>query len=71
MSGLAATLRETEPGTRVRLQMRDGSEVTGTIGDVDDESVSLDGGGEVELKRVRRIVLEYGEAPPQPRQRAA
>ena len=72
MSGLAATLRETDPGTKVRLQMRDGSEVAGTMGDVKGESVSLsDGGGKVELKQVRRVVLEYGEAPTRRGKRAA
>jgi hypothetical protein len=64
MSGLAATLRETDPGTKVRMEMRDGSEVSGTIGDIEGESVALkDGGGVVELRQVRRIVLEFGEAP--------
>jgi hypothetical protein len=64
MSGLAATLRETDPGTKVRMEMRDGSEVSGTIGDIHGESVALkDGGGVVELRQVRRIVLEFGEAP--------
>jgi hypothetical protein len=63
MSGLAATLRQTDPGTRVRLEMRDGSEVSGTVRDVNGESVSLDnGGGVVELRQVRRVVLEFGEA---------
>jgi hypothetical protein len=62
MSGLAATLRETDPGTKVRMEMRDGSEVSGTIGDIEGESVALkDGGGVVELRQVRRIVLEFGE----------
>ena len=42
MSGLAATLRQIDPGTRVRLEMRDGSEVSGTVGDVNGESVSLE-----------------------------
>jgi hypothetical protein len=72
MSGLAATLRQIDPGTRVRMEMRDGSEVSGTVGDVNGESVSLDdGGGMVELAQVRRICLEFGEAPqPRPRQAA-
>jgi hypothetical protein len=64
MSGLAATLRETDPGTRVRIEMRDGSEVSGRVAEVSGESVSLDdGGGVVELDQVRRVVLEYGETP--------
>lgn len=62
------TLRQTDPGTRVRLQMRDGTEVAGTVGDVNGESVSLGDGGRIELRQVRRIVLEFGDAP---RSRAA
>jgi len=66
MSGLAATLRQIDPGTKVRMEMRDGSEVSGTVGDVNGESVSLDdGGGTVELRQVRRVCLEFGEAPKQ------
>ena len=72
MSGLAATLRETDPGTKVRMEMRDGSEVSGTIGDINGESVALkDGGGVVELRQVRRIVLEFGEAPAERRPKQA
>ena len=68
MSGLAATLREIDPGTKVRMEMRDGSEVSGTIGDVNGESVALNDGGEVvELRQVRRVVLEFGETPTQRR----
>jgi hypothetical protein len=67
MSGLAATLRETDPGTKVRLEMRDGSEVSGTVADVNGESVSLDGGGVVELRQVRRVVIEFGDKPTQRR----
>ena len=63
MSGLAMTLRQTDPGTRVRMQMRDGSEVSGTIGDVNGESVMLGDGGRIELRQVLRIVLEFGELP--------
>jgi hypothetical protein len=68
MSGLAATLREIDPGTKVRLEMRDGSEMSGTVANVSGESVSLDnGGGVVELRQVRRVVLEFGETPKQRR----
>lgn len=67
MSGLAATLRETDPGTRVRMEMRDGTEVSGTVGEVNGESIALNGGGVVELRQVRRIVLEFGETPKQRR----
>jgi hypothetical protein len=72
MSGLAATLRETDPGTKIRLEMRDGSEMVGTVGDVNGESVLLsDGGGVVELRQVRRVVLEFGEKPTVWRKHAA
>jgi hypothetical protein len=72
MSGLAATLRQIDPGTKVRLEMRDGSEVSGTVGDVNGESVSLDnGGGVIELRQVRRVCLEFGETPSQRRSKQA
>jgi hypothetical protein len=64
MSGLAATLREAEPGTQVRLKMRDGSEVSGALRDVNGESIGLDDGRKrVELKKVARIRLEFGSVP--------
>jgi hypothetical protein len=60
MSGLAATLREAEPGTRVRLVMEDGSEVAGALGRVDDETVDLDDGDQhIELRNVKRMNLEF------------
>jgi hypothetical protein len=72
MSGLAATLREIDPGTKVRIEMRDGSEISGTVARVNGESVSLDdGGGVVELRKVRRICLEFGETPKQRRSKQA
>ena len=61
MSGLAATLREAEPGTRVRLVLDDGREITGALRDVDDETVDIDE-TRVELRRVRRLKLEFGSA---------
>jgi hypothetical protein len=66
MSGLAATLREAEPGTRLRLKMRDGSEVAGALADVNGESIGLDDGRtRIELKKVARIKLEFGSVPKQ------
>ena len=62
MSGLAATLRMADPGTRVRFKMRDGSEVAGELSDVNGESIGLDDGQRVELRKVARIRLEYGAA---------
>ncbi len=64
MSALAATLREAEPGTKVRLMMRDGGEVTGTLRAVNGESVDLDDDGEmrVDLSDVKRINLEFSSA---------
>jgi hypothetical protein len=61
MSGLAATLREAEPGTRVRLVLDDGREVTGALRGVNGETVDLDE-THVELGRVRRLKLEFGSA---------
>jgi hypothetical protein len=61
VSGLAATLREAEPGTRVRLVLDDGREITGALGRVGDETVELDE-NHVELRRVTRLKLEFGSA---------
>jgi hypothetical protein len=58
MSGLAATLREAEPGTRVRLVMEDGSEVAGALGRVNGETVDLDD-QHIELRNVKRMNLEF------------
>jgi hypothetical protein len=62
VSGLAATLREAELGTRVRLVLDDGREITGALRGVNDETVDLDE-IRVELRRVRRLKLEFGSAP--------
>lgn len=59
MSGLAATLREAEPGTRIRLLLANGREVAGSLGGVRDDSVDLDG-ERVALSEVKRIRIEYG-----------
>jgi hypothetical protein len=62
MSALAATLREAEPGTRVRLLLKDGAVVSGTLLSVNGESVELDDGGEtrIDLSEVKRLKLEFG-----------
>jgi hypothetical protein len=64
MSGLAATLREAEPGTRVRLVMEDGSEVAGALRRVNGETVDLDDGDQqIELRQVKRVNLEFSSTP--------
>jgi hypothetical protein len=64
MSGLAATLRQAEPGTRVRLVMDDGSEVAGALGRVNGETVDLDDGDQhIELRNVKRMNLEFSSPP--------
>ena len=65
MSALAATLREAEPGTKVRLVLKNGREVSGTLRSVNGESVDLDDGGEtrVDLSQVKRLNLEFSSAP--------
>jgi hypothetical protein len=56
VSGLAATLRTAEPGTRVLLLLDDGSERSGALRSVKGETVDLDG-ERVELARVKRVRL--------------
>jgi hypothetical protein len=69
MSGLAATLREAQPGTMVRLELKDGREVAGAIRGVNGESVSLEGSKKgIELRKVRRVILEFSSAPSRKRQ---
>ena len=72
MSALAATLREAEPGTRVRLLLKDGEVVSGTLLSVNGESVDLDDDGEmrIDLSEVKRLKLEFGSAPRQARKAA-
>ena len=59
MSGLAATLRTAEPGTRVRLVLDDGSEVTGDLRAVNGETVDI-GDKQVELRTVKRLAMQFG-----------
>ncbi|MGH2982507.1 MAG: hypothetical protein ACRDKV_10760 [Solirubrobacterales bacterium] len=70
MSGLAATLREAEPGTRVRLILVDGSEVSGALRGVNGETVDLDKGS-FELRQVKRLRLDLSTAPRGPQRQAA
>ena len=67
MSGLAATLRAAEAGTHVRLLLTDGSEVSGELRGVHEETVDI-GGKAVELQMVKRLGLEFGSIRERPRQ---
>jgi hypothetical protein len=62
MSGLAATLREAELGTRVHLLLDDGETVTGMLRGVNGESVDIDD-MRVELRRVKRLRLQFSAVP--------
>jgi hypothetical protein len=59
MSGLAATLREAELGTRVHLLLDDGEIVSGALRGVNGEWVEL-GDMRIELRRVKRLKLQFG-----------
>jgi hypothetical protein len=61
VSGLAATLRAADPGTRVKLTLDDGREVGGSLRGVKGETVDLDE-ARVELHKVKRLCLEFGSA---------
>jgi hypothetical protein len=64
LNGLAATLREAEPGIKVRLVFEDGSEVAGALRGVNSESVDLgEGKKRIELSHVKRLNLEFSSAP--------
>jgi hypothetical protein len=64
VSNLAATLREAEPGIRVRLVLDDGSEVAGVLRGVDGDVVELDEGAtRVDLRRVKRVNLDFSSVP--------
>ena len=69
MSGLAATLRASEPGTRVLLTLDDGREIVGALGEVNGETVDVDE-TRVELRKVKRLRLEFGASRDRPRQAA-
>jgi protoporphyrinogen oxidase len=64
VSSLAATLREAEPGIGVRLVLEDGSEVAGVFRCVDGDVVELDDGAKrVDLRRVKRVNLDFSSVP--------
>jgi hypothetical protein len=72
MTGLAATLRQAEPGIRVRLLLQDGREVVGAFRSVNGETVDLgDGHQRIELRDVKRVKLEFSSAPQRRRRRKA
>jgi hypothetical protein len=50
-------LGDLEPGTKVILEMEDGSEVTGRIESADDGAVALSDQGPVSLDDVSKIML--------------
>jgi len=70
VSGLAATLRAADPGTRVKLVLDDGSEVGGSLRGVNGETVDLDE-TRVELRKVKRLCIEFGSATRNGRRKAA
>jgi hypothetical protein len=64
LSGLAATLREAEPGTRVSLVLEDGEEIAGALGEVSGETVDLDDEGrQIDLAQVKRLRLDFSSTP--------
>jgi hypothetical protein len=64
MTGLAAALRETEPGIKIRLLLQDGREVAGAFHGVNGETVDLGNGDQrIELRDVKRVNLEFSSAP--------
>jgi hypothetical protein len=68
LTGIAATLREAEPGTKVRVVLEDGREITGALRAVDGESVDIDE-WRVDLRQVKRLNLEFSSAPRSKQQR--
>jgi hypothetical protein len=73
MTGLAAALRETEPGIKIRLVLQDGREVAGAFRSVNGETVDLGNGNQrIELRDVKRVNLEFSSAPKRkPRRKGA
>jgi hypothetical protein len=64
LNSLAATLREAEPGIKVRLVFEDGREVAGAFRGINGETVDLgDGNQRIELRDVKRVNLEFSSAP--------
>jgi hypothetical protein len=63
-TGLAATLREAGPGISVRFDLADGDSVVGSVGSVSGDLVDLDNGKRIDLRKVKRVNLEFSSAPP-------
>ena len=63
-TGLAATLREAGPGVAVRFELADGDQVAGSVGTVEGDLVDLDDGKRIDLRKVRRLSIEFSSAAP-------
>jgi hypothetical protein len=61
-TGLAATLREAGPGIPVRFEFVDGASVVGSVGSVQGDLVDLDDGKRIDLRKVKRVNLEFSSA---------
>jgi hypothetical protein len=61
-TGLAATLREAGPGITVRFELADGDSVAGSVGSVQGDLVDLDDGKRIDLRKVKRVKLEFSSA---------
>jgi hypothetical protein len=73
MNSLAATLREAEPGIKIRLLYEDGREVSGVFRGVSGDAVDLENGAgrvdltqvkRVDLTQVKRVLIEYSPGLP-------
>jgi hypothetical protein len=62
-TGLAATLREAGPGISVRFDLTDGDSVVGSVGSVQGDLVNLDDGKRIDLRKVKRVNLEFSSVP--------
>jgi hypothetical protein len=68
LTGIAATLQQADPGIKVCLVFKDGSEIGGAFRGVNGELVDLgDGKSRIELGQVKRVRLEFSPAPRTPR----
>jgi hypothetical protein len=61
-TGLAATLREAGPGILVRFELADGNSVAGSVGSVKGDLVDLVDGKRIDLRKVKRVNLEFSSA---------
>jgi hypothetical protein len=61
-TGLAATLREIDPGTQIRLLLRDGDEIAGEFDGVSGGAIRLDRERQVKIDDVKRLYVAYSEA---------